>query len=354
MHDYLLIMRGAERVFAAIADCWPTAPIYTSIYSASGTEGRFSSRTIRTSWLQRLHPDQERFRRLLPFYPGAIERLPVREHDLVISSSSAFAHGVRPRADAIHICACYTPFRYTWYEHELALQAAPRPLRPLLARWLAWNRRWDLQASKRVTHYITFSPFGKRRIEQIYGREASVVYPGIELERFEPGSPEDFFLFVGHLVPHKRVEQALEAAERADVPMAVVGDGPCLKRLRDRYGARATFHGRLSDPDLAAIYARARALVIPGIEEFGITSLEAQAAGRPVLAVDGGGVRETIIDGETGVLVPEGDADALTEAMREVDFESFDSGRIRDHAEGFSTAAFKRRFAAEVRRLTAG
>jgi glycosyltransferase involved in cell wall biosynthesis len=354
VHDYLLVMRGAERVFGAIADCWPTAPIYTSLYSPTGTEGRFSARTVRTSWLQRLPVDRLGFRALMPLYPRAIERLEVGEHDLVISSTSAFAHGVRPRPDAVHVSACHTPFRYVWHEREIALAAAPRPLRPLVARRLAWHRRWDLEAAKRVTHFITFSELGRRRIESTYGREASVVHPGIELERFAPGTPEDFFLFVGQLVPHKRVERALDAAERARVPIEVVGDGPELKRLRARYGAAATFHGRLDDKRLAALYARARALVIPGIEEFGLTALEAQAAGRPVLAVDAGGACETIVDGETGVLVADDDPDALAEAMRQVDFERFDPARLRRHAEGFSVARFKQRFAAEVRRLAGG
>ena len=353
VHDYLLVMRGAERVFAAIAECWPEAPIYTSLYSPAGTEGRFAARTVRTSWLQRLPIGQRGFRALLPLYPRAIEHLPVGEHDLVVSSTSAFAHGVRPRAEAVHISACHTPFRYIWHEREIALEAAPRALRPVVARRLAWHRRWDLEAAHRVTHFITFSSLGRHRIEATYGREASVVHPGVELERFAPGEPEDFFLFVGQLVRHKRVERALAAAERAGASIAIVGDGPDLHRLQARYGATATFHGALADGELAALYARARALVIPGVEEFGLTALEAQASGRPVLALDAGGVRETVVDGETGVLVDEDDPDSLAEAMREVDFDRFDPERLRRHAEGFSVDRFKQRFAAEVARLAA-
>lgn len=345
-------MRGAERVFDSIAGCWPDAPIYTSVYSAEGTEGRFSSRSVHTSWLQRFSVEQNHFRLLFPLYPGAIERLPVAEHDLVVSSSSAFAHGVRPGPGATHVCACHTPFRYIWHEREFALKAVPGPMRRPFARYLERIRRWDLEAAGRVDHYIALSSLAKQRIEDAYDREAGIVLPGIEIDRFEPGTPEDFFLFVGHLVPHKGAELVLQAAERVGAPMQVVGDGPDLERLRERYGARATFHGHLSDADLASLYPRARALVIPRIEEFGLAGLEAQASGRPVLVADGGGARDTVIDGETGVLIEPGDVDCLAEAMREVDFDAFDQDRIRSHAEQFSLEGFRDRFVAEVERLT--
>jgi glycosyltransferase involved in cell wall biosynthesis len=351
VHDYLLVMRGAERVFESIAELWPAAPIYTTLHSESGTLRRFSDRHVRTSYLQRLPVRQRGFRWLLPLYPRAVESLPVREHDLVVSSSSAFAHGVRPRPDAIHICACHTPFRYAWHERDGALKEAPGPLRPLLGRTLERVRRWDLEASRRVTHFIALSELARERIQDCYGRDASLILPGADVERFSPGEPEDFFLVVGELVPHKRVESALEAARRAERRVKVVGEGPELERLRSRYGAVAEFLGRVSDRELAELLGRARALVVPNVEEFGIAAIEAQAAGRPVLAIDAGGVRHTVIDGETGVLVADGSVDGLAEAMREVDFDSFDPVRIRRHAEQFSVTRFKQRFRAEVERL---
>ena len=353
VHDYLLTLRGAERVFAEIATCWPTAPIYTSIYSEAGTGGRFASREVRTSWLQRTHLGQDRFRYLYPLYPGAIERIAIDRHELVVSSSSAFAHGVRVRPGTVHICACHTPFRYLWYEQEIALGLSPRPLRPALAKLFERNRRWDLEAAARVDHYIALSSLARERIHELYDRPATVVFPGIELDRFSLGDSEDFFLFVGALVPHKRVDRALEAARTAGVPITVVGEGPELPALQGRFGETATFLGKLGDAELARIYARARALVIPNVEEFGLTSLESQASGRPVLAVDAGGARDTVIDGETGVLVAADDHDALAEAMRHVDFDRFDGTRVRRHAEDFSVAAFRQRFTAEVDRLRA-
>jgi glycosyltransferase involved in cell wall biosynthesis len=339
-------------VFAALADCWPSAPLYTTIYSETGTWGRFAGRDLRTSWLQRLGVGQSHFRPLYPLYPGAVSRLPVAEHDLVISSSSAFAHGVRPDDDSVHICACHTPFRYIWYERDLALSAAPRALRPLLAALMARNRRWDLAAAARVDHYIALSTQAQRRIEETYRREATVVLPGVDVDRFTPAVAEDFFLVVGEVVPHKRVERALQAAALARVPIKVVGDGPDLERLQSVYGSSATFLGRVGDGELARLYPRARALVIPNPEEFGLVSLEAQASGRPVIALDGLGGRDSIVDGVTGVLVSEATPEAFAEVMREVDFDRFDPAAIRRNAERFSLEGFQRSFVGEVERLT--
>jgi glycosyltransferase involved in cell wall biosynthesis len=330
VHDYLLVMRGAERTFAAIADCWPEADLYTTLHDRDGTGGRFDARRVHTSYLQRLPVRQRGFRFLLPLFPRAVERLPVASCDLVVSSSSAFAHGVRPRPGAVHVCYCHTPFRYAWHERETALAEAPAPVRPLLAR------------ERQV----------QERIARLYGRESVVVHPPVEVERFAPGEPRDYLLVVTELVAHKRVDVALAAARRAERPIKVVGTGPELGRLRARFG-EAEFLGRASDRELAELYAGALALVVPGVEEFGIAAVEAQAAGRPVIAVGRGGVLETVRDGETGVLLERGDADELAEAMREVDFGRFDGEAIARHAQAFSTARFRERLRAQVERSVA-
>jgi glycosyltransferase involved in cell wall biosynthesis len=348
VHDYLLVMRGAERTFATLAECWPEAPIFTTLYAAEGTAGRFAGREIHTSYLQRSHVRQSSFRRLLPLYPSAVERLRVRPHKVIVSSSSAFAHGVRPDPDAVHVCYCYSPFRYAWHERQTALGEIPRALRPVVARSLERIRRWDLAAASRVTHYVTISEMVRERIARFYGREASVVHPPVEVDRFTPGVPEDYFLFVGELVRHKRVPVALEAARRAGARMKVIGSGPELERLEHEYGDVAEFLGRASDEEVAHAYARARALVVPNVEEFGIAAIEAQAAGRPVIAIDEGGTRETVRDGETGVLVPSGSVDEFAEVMRHTDFDGFSSPRIVRHARRFSPEAFCRKLTGEV------
>jgi glycosyltransferase involved in cell wall biosynthesis len=353
VHDYLLVMRGAERTFATMASCWPEAPIFTTLYAAEGTAGRFAGREVHTSYLQRSRVGQASFRRLLPLYPSAVERLRVRAHKVVVSSSSAFAHGVRVGEDAVHVCYCHSPFRYAWHERETALREVPAALRPLVGRSLERIRRWDLAASRRVTHYVANSQCVRERIARFYGRDAAVVHPPVEVDRFAPGVPEDYFLFVGELARHKRVGVALEAARRAGARMKVVGSGPDLERLEHEFGDVAEFLGRVSDEEVADAYARARALVVPNVEEFGIAAIEAQAAGRPVIAIDEGGTRETVLDGETGVLVPNGSVDELAEAMRHTDFDRFSPSRIARHARRFSPEAFHDRLMGEVARVCA-
>jgi glycosyltransferase involved in cell wall biosynthesis len=341
VHDYLLVLRGAERSFAAMTDLYPDAPIYTLLYDEVGTRTRFVNRSVTTSFLQHFGVRQEGFRKLLPFFPIAAERLPIAKYDVVLSSSSAFAHGVRVGPGAIHVCYCYTPLRYAWFEQERALAEVPRPLRPALRVALARSRRWDRRVSERVTRYVAISKLSAERIARYLQRDAEIVYPPVEIDRFSPSIPEDFFLIVCELVRHKQVDVALEAARRAGKRVVVVGSGPDRERLKQQYTDVATFEGRLDDDELARLYARALAQVVPNIEEFGITAVEAQAAGRPVLAADGGGARETVIDHETGLFFPPGDVSAIAEAMREVDWASFNSHRCRAQAEKFSVRAFQ-------------
>jgi glycosyltransferase involved in cell wall biosynthesis len=351
VHDYLLVMRGAERVFAAIADTWPEARIYTSLYDVEGTERRFARRDVRTSFLQRTGVKQDHFRRLMPLYPAAMARLPVRAHDVIVSSSSAFAHGIRPRPDALHVCYCHTPFRYIWHERQTAIGGLPGSLQPAADRMLGPVRRWDLAASRRVTHYVANSELTRQRIAEFYGRDATIIRPPVEIERFQrrPAEPEDWFLIVCALVRHKRVHRALLAARAAGRRVKVVGEGPERARWQAEFADVADVLGRVSDEELEDLYARAYALVVPNVEEFGITAVEAQAAGRPVLGVAAGGVLETVIPGHTGVLV---ELDDLADAMRDTDFTGFDPASARANAARFAPDAFHAAMRSEVDRLS--
>lgn len=353
VHDYLLVLRGAERTFAQIAACWPKAEIYTLLYDEKATREGFAGRAIRTSYLQRLPVRQRGFRGLLPFFPRAVERLPVGNHDVVVSSSSAFAHGIRPGEGTVHVCYCHTPFRYAWHAREQALHEFPRVARPVGKQMLERIRAWDREATRRVHHYVANSKLTRDRIGEFWGREATIVHPPVETDRFRIGVAEDFFLVVTELVPHKRVDVALEAARRAGQRLKVVGTGPCLERLRARYGDGAEFLGRVDDRRLADLMGRARAVVVPNVEEFGIVAVEAQAAGRPVLAPDSGGTSETVLDGRTGVLYPAGDDDALAEALRHVDFATFDPVVTREHARRYRPEVFRERLVREVERASA-
>ena len=349
-HDYLLVMRGAERTFAAIADLYPDAPIFTLLHDEQGTGGRFSGRSITTSRLQRLGVGQSSFRRLLPLYPWAIERLKLPASDVVLSSSSAFAHGVHAPEGAVHICYCYTPFRYAWYEEDRALGETSPLLRPLLRLELGRMRRWDLAASRRVDAYIAISALSRERIKRYYGRDAPIIHPPVETHRFAPGKPGDSLLAVSELVRHKRVEVALEAARRARTPIRIVGSGPDHAALSEAY-PEAEFLGRASDEDLAGLYASARAVVVPSMEEFGIVAVEAQAAGRPVIAAAAGGALETVLDGQTGRLARLDDVESFARAIETIDELDFDPARAVQNAERFSVASFQRRLAAEVSRI---
>lgn len=344
VHDYLLTMRGAERTFAEMAACWPDAPIYTLLFDRDVVGNQFGSHLVQPSYLQRLGVRQRGFRYLLPLFPRAAEHLPVADYDVIVSSSSAFAHGIRPRPGAVHVCYCHSPFRYAWFERERAMTETPRLARPLMRRTLDGIRRWDLAAAQRVTRFVANSEITRERIAEFYGIDSEVVHPPVAVERFSIGEPEDYLLFVGQLVRHKRADGAIEAAMLAGHPIKVVGEGPERPALEARFGGDSVqFLGSVTDERLARLYANCLALVVPNVEEFGIAAVEAQAAGRPVVGVRKGGVRETVVDGETGLLVDGEGAANLAEPLRDGDFGRFDPEAIRSHAQRFSAASFRER-----------
>jgi glycosyltransferase involved in cell wall biosynthesis len=346
-HDYLLVMRGAERTFAAIADLYERAPIYTLLYDKVGTGGRFADRAVTTSLLQRVGVSQSGFRKLLPLYPFAVERLRLPACEVVVSSSSAFAHGVHAPEGALHVCYCHAPFRYAWYEQARALREVAAPLRPPLRVALARMRRWDLAASRRVDSYIANSELTRKRIRDFYGREAPIIHPPVETHRFTQGHVGEALLLVSELVPHKRPRVALEAARRAHVPIRVVGSGPEHQALEQSF-PEAEFLGRLGDAELCEVYASARAVIVPSMEEFGITAVEAQAAGRPVIAAGAGGALETVRDRETGLLAQLDDVESFARAITELDTIDFHPSRAIENAARFSVEAFREKLRVHV------
>jgi glycosyl transferase family 4/glycosyl transferase family 1 len=268
VHDFLLDLRGAERVFAAICNAWPEADVYTAVYDERGTEGRFADRSPRTSFLQGLRPTHRTFRSLLPLYPVAIESLDLRGYDIVISSSSAWAHGVLVDPGAVHVCYCHNPFRYAWSEREATLAARPAALRLPLAVLLSRWRQWDWIAAQRVDRYVANSALTATRLRHYFGRDAEVLHPPVELERFAPGRVRDHYLVVAELMAHKRIDIAVHAFTRLRRPLTVVGDGPEMRRLRRLAGPTVRFTGRLPDTQVAELLRSARALVVTASEEL--------------------------------------------------------------------------------------
>jgi glycosyltransferase involved in cell wall biosynthesis len=262
IHDFLLDIRGAERVFTAICDVWPDADVYTAVYDEEGTEGRFAHRPINTSFLQRLRPTSRTFRPLLPLYPYAIESFDLRGYDIVVSSSSAWAHGVIVDEGALHVCYCHNPFRYAWNARDETLRGRGGLGRATLSvvfnRW----RQWDWIAAQRVDRYVANSHTTSRRIARYFNRDAHVLYPPVETERFTPGQVADYYLVVSELMPHKRISVAVEAFARLGLPLVVVGDGPDARRLRRTAPANIAFEGRVSDERAAQLFEGCRALVV--------------------------------------------------------------------------------------------
>ena len=347
VHDFLLDVRGAERVFLELCRVWPQADLYTAIYDEEGTERRFGDRRIHTSFLQRLRPSARTFRTLLPLYPSAVESLDVRGYDLVVSSSSAWAHAVLCDAQTIHVSYCHNPFRYAWNDRERTLArrdpVSRALLRGLFRRW----RQWDWIAAQRTDRYVANSRTTQARIEAYFGRSSTIVHPPVETSRFSPGQVGEHYVLVSELMPHKEIDVAVEAFNYLRRPLIVVGDGPDYRRLRRLAGPTVDLAGRLSDAVVAEVLQGARALVMTAVEEFGIVAVESQAAGRPVIARRGGGALETVVDGVTGCFWSGGARD-LAGAVVDFDDAAVDPNACVGNAARFDAAVFRRRMLAEV------
>jgi glycosyltransferase involved in cell wall biosynthesis len=348
VHDFLVSVRGADRVFLEICDLWPEADVFTPVYDEQGTEGRFAHRRIHTSFLQRLRPSSRTFRALLPLYPTAIESFDLSGYDLVVSSSSAWAHAVVCDERTVHVSYCHNPFRYAWNERHRTIAERADPvsrafLRGLFRRW----REWDWIAAQRVDRYVTNSRTTQARIRSYFGRESRIVYPPVETGRFRPGRPGRDYLIVSELVSHKQIDIAVRAFNKLRLPLVIAGDGPARRRLERLAGPTISFAGRVSDPEAAELMAACRALVVTAREEFGIAAVEAQAAGRPVIARGAGGLLENVVEGETGCWW-DGGPDELVAAVQGFDPDAIDPQACVENARRFDAAIFREAFRREV------
>ena len=345
VHDYLVERGGAEKALAALHEVFPEAPIYTAVYNAQTTLDVFRRADVRTSFLQRLTTRRERYRALLPLYPLAFRAFDLHAYDLVISSASGFAKGVRTRSDARHICYCYTPPRFIWeYQAANEKERLPATARLALRAFRSYLARADREGAALVDRFLTTSRYVAARIEAAYGRRATVVPPPIECDQFAPAPVVDeFFLVVSRLVPYKRIDLVIEAFNRNRLPLLIVGDGRARRRLESMVRSeRIRFLGHRPQSEVRDLLATCRALIVAAEEDFGMTPLEANASGRPVIAYGAGGARETVVPGVTGVLFPEQTAEALLAALDEFANITFDIEALVQHARTFDKARFQR------------
>lgn len=342
VHDYFVQMGGAERVAEAMHESFPSAPMYTTVALPQSLPPRLRNADVRTSPLQHLPAIDRRFRHYFMLYPFAVENFDLSDYDLIFSSSSGYAKGVRRRRNAIHVCYCHTPMRWVWrYDDYVARERFGRFSRALLPMMLWPLRQWDLRASRQPNYYIANSRLVAQRIKKIYGREAHVIPPPIDVNRFHMSNEvEDYYLVLSRLMPYKRIDLAIEACKRMNRRLIVIGDGPDRERLEKLGDDRIEFLGRQPDKIVNYYAARCRALLFPGEEDFGMAPLEANAAGRPVIAYRSGGAVETVEDGVTGVFFDHPKSESLAEAIEKFESLPFDQYTLRRHAERFDRTVF--------------
>ena len=343
VHDWLNQQGGAEVVLDQLHRMFPDAPVHTSFYDPNLVDPVFRTMEIHPTWLQRLPGWRTRHQAFLPLFPLAFQSTRVQDVDLVVSNASAFCKGIRTPARAVHVCYCLTPTRFIWAPRAyLMREGFPNWLPPVLAPLLWWLRRWDRAAAQRVTQFVAISETVAKRIRHHYGREAPVVHPPVDVTRFKPSTEiENHFLVVSRLIPYKRIDLAVRACTDAELPLLVIGDGRDLHSLREMAGPTVRFAGRLSDDEVRQHMARCRAFIFPGEEDFGIAPVEAQAAGRPVVAYAGGGALETVREGETGILFHEQNVTSLREALDRVSTMPVNPTELVRHAAQFDVTEFQ-------------
>jgi glycosyltransferase involved in cell wall biosynthesis len=347
IHDWLTGMRGGEKALEVFCEMFPAADLFTLVYLPGTTSPTIERRRVRRSPIQLLPFAGRLYRQYLPLFPIAVEQFDLDGYDLVISTSHCAAKSVVVTGRARHLCYCLTPMRYAWDQFDAYFgpdrvgKLGNRVLKPMLAA-LA---RWDRATEGRVHRYLAISQYVARRIALYYNRQSTLVHPPVDTEFFVPPavpnlSQQPKFLIVSALVPYKRVDLAMMAARQAGVGLTVVGGGPERANLERLAGDGVELVGWRTDEEIRALYQSCLAAVLPGEEDFGIVPVEAQACGRPVVALGRGGALDTVIDGETGVLFAETTVDSLAAGFRRAAAIQWDATRIRRHAEQFSRARF--------------
>ena len=350
IHDWLTGMRGGEAVLEGILDALPGAELFTLFHFPGSVSEKIEARTIHTSGVQALAQKSSDYRRLLPLFPHAVRKWDLSGFDFIVSSSHCVAKGVNALGKP-HLSYCHTPMRYIWDRFDDYFPRS-RPLRRAAAMSIApWLRRWDVATAAEVTRFVANSNFVRDRIRRFYKRDAEIVHPYMDDAFLAPPLEKergDYHLIVSALVPYKKVELAFGAGKR----LVVIGGGPLYDELKRRGGPNVTMLGSVSRADVIAQLARARSLILPGVEDFGITPLEAMALGTPVVALREGGVLDTVVDGVTGIFFDRPEVDSLRGALDEVERRTWDRAAIRAHATRFSRARFDAELRAQLATLS--
>ncbi len=358
-HDWLNQMGGAENVLERLVDMYPGAPVFTTIYGPELMPEAYRRWDIRPTWLNRAPAIHSHHQPYLPFYPPAVMSMDFSGYDLILSNKSGFIHGLRHTARQLHICYCLAPTRYVWdYGGYAAREGFGSWLGVLIRPVINRLRQWDFEAAQPlahtlgepgqgVDHFIAISKEIQVRIKKYYQRDSVIIYPPVDTNRFRPsasGKPPagDYYLIVSRLIPYKRIDLAVQALSRLGRRLIIVGDGRDRPALEAIAGPSVEFKGRLPGQTVVELMANCRAFLFPGFEDFGIAPVEAQAAGRPVIAFARGGALDTVLEGQTGLFFHKQSVEALIEAIEQFEKMSFDPALVRAKAERFSVARFKR------------
>lgn len=352
VHDWLTGMRGGEKVLEVLCELFPDATLFTLVHRGGSASETIERMNIKTSFIQYLPAGISHYQHYLPLYPAAAKNLNLRGFDLVISSSHAAAKAVTVTPGSMHICYCHTPMRYIWdqYEEYFSKEQASLAARLAMKIILGYLREWDKRTAQRVDYFIANSMNVQERIKRIYDRDSFVIYPPVDMNRFSvSGNDKGFYLIVSALVPYKRVDIAVEAFRRSGEPLVIIGKGSEGARLQSLSSGNITFRAWADDHELSDYYRDCKALIFPGVEDFGIVPLEAMASGKPVIAYKKGGLVETVADGETGIFFDQQTPESLTDAVGRFKKMAFDPARIRAHAIQFDRPIFKKRIENYIR-----
>jgi len=344
VHDWLNQSGGAEDVLSVLSEMYPMAPVYTSIYDSHKVNSIFRDVDIRTSWMNSLPYISSYHHLYLLLYPFYFGRIHLSDYDVVISNKSGFCHGINTGSYTKHICYCLTPTRYVWdIQSYLEYEDYNATLSMIIRALVKHMQTWDKKAAEEVDCFIAISSEVQNRIANYYNRESVIIYPPVNTDRFVPSKRKgSYFLVVSRLIPYKRIDLVVEACTKLQVPLKIAGEGRDLERLQAMAGDNVEFLGRVSDNVLPDLIADCKALLFPGLEDFGITPIQAMAAGRPVIAFAGGGALDYVRDGETGILVSDQTVQEFQKQIIQFDQKQYDQLSIRQFALRFDRSIFKK------------